>query len=146
MGIRALAVKVLQGNRRGRQRETQSFLANKPRKPERHRRELKIMLPEWQAFLCEHHGKFTGTTGNCQTAYCLCDAIIDSGGDLKMLNNVEIGYGITCGQVIERCQQDGDTGQELLKDPVYFPLVARLQVLWVLLHLSLKLPLTMPSV
>jgi len=124
MGIKALAIKVLQGNRRRNQRETQSFLANKPSKSEPRIWKPKMVLPEWQNLLCEHHGKFMGSTGNCQAAYCLCDAIIDSAGDLGRLTNVEVGHGITCGMVIDRCRQDGETGTELLDAPVAFPLVA----------------------
>jgi hypothetical protein len=92
-----------------------------------------LPLPQWQHDLCVTHGDFMGSTGNCLSAYCFCDAINDSGDDLEKLRPYEIGHGITCGGVLDCCQGTKDEA-DLKKHPAFFVLIAESEMKKVAQH------------
>ena len=115
MGIKTLAIAVLQGNRQRNQRETQSFLANKLRKPERHPGKLEMLLPQWQQDTCLAHGMFNSWTGKCPHSIdnCLVSKILDSGCNIDNLRGFEIGQGITMDVVINGWLESGEPAEHI---------------------------------
>ena len=130
MGIKALATAVLQGNQRRNHRETQSFLANKPRKPERQSGKPGVALPQWQHDFCLAHGMFNNWCGICPCSIddCLISKIIDSGGNIDNLRKLEIGQGVTTDMVVNKLIEEDEPVDCLLSSPVW----------WVCLAESLK--------
>ena len=118
MSIKDLAIAVLQGN----QREPKSFLALKPRKPERHLGKPEVILPQWQHDLCTAHAMFNGRRGGCHLSFddCLLTQILEAGGNIQSLMGVTIGQGIKTDNVINLWRESGESTKELMNKPLWF--------------------------
>jgi len=114
MGIKALAIAVLQGNQQGNQRETKSFLPSKLRK-------LVGDLPDWQTDCCTAHTEFNSWRGCCPCSLddCLISKIIDADGDIDKLRGLEIGHGITSDKVIDEWIEAGEPVADIFKAPMW---------------------------
>jgi len=123
MGIKALATAILQGNQRRNQRETQSFLANKPGKPKRVGRKLPTTEDhlQWQHDFCIAHAEFNHWRGccHCSIGDCTISRVIDSGGDIDKLRGLEIGEGITTDMVIDEWLNTGEPAKDLFRNPTW---------------------------
>ena len=121
MGIKALAIAVLQGNQRRNQRETQSFLANKSGKPKHHQGKLIVIIPQRQQDFCLAHRMFNTWRGYCPCSLddCMISRILDSGGNIERIRSLEIGHGVTSDEVINLWLDTGEPAADLLKNPCW---------------------------
>ena len=121
MGIKALAIAVIQGNQQGNQRETKSFLPSKLRKLEQTPRKHVVDLPEWQNNFCISHAEFNQWRECCPCSLddCLISRIIDADGDIDKLRGLEIGHGITSDQVIDEWIEAGEPVVGIFKAPMW---------------------------
>ena len=126
MSIKALAVAILQGNKRRNQRETQSFLANKLRKPERQSGKLELVIPLWQQDFCLAHGTFNNWRGCCPLSIedCFLTHILKSEGDIQMLPSIAIGQGITTDNVVNLWRETDESLNEIMNEPLWFVCMA----------------------
>jgi len=127
MSIKALAVAVLQGNHRGNQGETKSFLPGKLRKPEPTPRKPNGSLPDWRHNLCIAHAEFNKWRGFCPCSIddCLVSRVIDSDGDIdKLRGRLELGNGTTTDMVIDAWRESGEPIADLLNNPAWMICIA----------------------